>query len=207
MSISSAMRMTGVAKAEVVRLAMGLGVLGVTATGLSSLATGAFFGDHKDVSVDKIVSGSVVLGVTPASAALSLGNMAPGDSAVSQLTVSNGGTLEERYTAGVTTTGDAGLAGRLLLTVKRGVTSCTPGGFDSSGSVVTSVPLNTVGALFTKEMAAHSDNDVLCVRVFFPPSTRDLDNPLQSKTVTATLNFDSEQTANNPLPTSTATGH
>ena len=201
MSILSSMLSGGAAKAEVVRLVMGVGVLGVTVTGMTTVATGAFFTDQQPGGSYSFTSGTVRLGVDPTEAALALPAMAPGDSSTGSIRVSNEGTLQERYSATVTTTLSA-LSSHLRLDIKSGVPTCTPAGFAAAGAAtIYSGPL--VGSTSTKVLSNRvldaKQAETLCAQVtFVPGADNNADNALQGKTMTATVVFNSEQTANNP---------
>jgi hypothetical protein len=151
----------------------------------------------------------VKLGVSPASAALTFSTMAPGDSVTAPLTVSNTGTLGQRYAVLSTTDAtDADfLAAQLQLTIKSGVTTCTTAGFAATGSVLfgPGVLGSTTGTKVIGDAAqgAHAGDrslaagasEVLCAQVTLPTATG---NAYQNATTTATLRFDAEQTTNNP---------
>jgi hypothetical protein len=63
-----------------------------------------------------------------------MAGMAPGDMLTRAITVTNNGTLAQRYAVVSVTTEDT-LAPQLALTIKSGVTSCTDGGFAGTGVV------------------------------------------------------------------------
>ena len=205
MSLSSAVRMTGLAKAEMVRLAMGLGVVGVTVAGLTAVSTGALFTDTKDVTGNTFATGKVELTASPSSAALTLSSMAPGDSVVNELTIANSGSLQQRYSVVSATTEDI-LAHQLVLTVKTGVTTCSKAGFAASGTQLYSGWLgktgglkvfgdSTPGAQAGDRVLDAGSSEKLCAMVALPTAT---DNTFQSLTTTATLTFNAEQVVNNP---------
>ena len=192
------------------RLLGTMAVVGLAATTLTGLATGAFFTDTQAITANAFTTGTVKLGVTPATAAVTAGNLAPGDNMYGQVTVSNTGTLSERYS--VLGTSDATdnnfLAAQLQLTIKTGVTSCTAAGFGAAGSAVVSGPTpfgSTTGTKLLGDAAtgtqagdrtlAAGATENLCIQVSLPSVTG---NPYQGKSTTAVFRFDSEQTANNP---------
>jgi len=133
-------------------------------------------------------------------------NMAPGDEVTNPITVTNDGSPQFRYAIQSTTTEDT-LAAQLDMTIKTGVTTCTNAGFDTDGSVISgpgdlgnTTGLNVVGDPTQGADAGDRTLDalaseVLCFQVSLPLST---DNSFQNLTTTATLDFISEQTANNP---------
>ena len=93
------------------------------------------------------------------------------------------------------------------MTIKTGVTTCTNAGFGTDGSVIydpddlgSTLTLNVVGnptqGADTGDRTLNaSGSEVLCVQVELPLSTN---NTYQNLTTTATLDFVSEQTTNNP---------
>jgi hypothetical protein len=100
------------------------------------------------------------------------------------------------------------LAAQLDLTIKTGVTACTNGGFGASGTVIygpgdlgSVAGTNVIGDPAPGDdppgdrTLAASANETLCFNVQLPSST---DYTFQGLNTTATLNFQAEQTANNP---------
>lgn len=190
------------------RLLGTLAVVGLAATTLTGLTTGAFFTDTQTIPGNAFTTGTVKLGVTPATAAVTTGNMAPGDSIYGQVVVTNTGSLSERYA--VLSTSDATdanfMAAQLQMTVKTGVTTCTATGFGATGTVAygPSVFGSTTGTKVIGDAAtgqstgdrtlAAGVSENLCVQVSLPTTTG---NTYQAKTTTAVFRFDSEQTANN----------
>ena len=168
--------------------------------------TGALFTDTQSVGANTFSTGTIDIATSPTSALVTFSNMAPGDEVTNPITVTNDGSLQFRYAIQSTTTEDT-LAAQLDMTVKTGVTTCTNAGFDTDGSVISgpgdlgsTTGLNVVGD--PTQGADTGDrtldalaNEVLCFQVSLPLST---DNSFQSLTTTATLDFISEQTANNP---------
>ena len=177
-------------------------------SGLAVMASSAVFTDSATVTGNTFTTGTVKLGVSPTSAAVTLSSMAPGDAKVGSITVSNTGSLEERYSVvSVADNADGkGLASQLQLTVKTGVSSCTAAGFSASGTVVygpgvlgsaagTKVIGDAAqGAQTGDRSLAALANEVLCLQVALPSSAG---NSSQNATTTATLTFNAEQTANN----------
>jgi spore coat-associated protein N len=196
-------------KGERRRLILALIVVAVALVGVTSAVTGAFFTDTKSITANTFTTGTVKLGVGPTSAAITFANMAPGDTVTSPITVSNTGSLSERYavlsTSDVT---DANfLAAQLQMTIKSGVTTCTTGGFTATGAVIYNAGVlgSTAGSKVIGDAAqgaqagdrvlASGTSETLCVQVTLPMATG---NAYQGATTTDTLKFDSEQTANNP---------
>jgi predicted ribosomally synthesized peptide with SipW-like signal peptide len=179
----------------------------VTATaGLAGVATNAWFTDTDTITANTFSSGTVSLTATPATSALTLTNMAPSDTVTAPITVTNAGTLAQRYAVTSGTTENT-LAAQLDLTIKSGVTTCTTGAFGASGTIIygpadlgSTTPTKVVGDSAVGSQAgdrplAVSANEVLCLQVSLPLGTNDT---FQSLTSTATLTFNAEQTINNP---------
>lgn len=188
------------------RLLLGLGVLGLSALGFSSIATGAYFTDTASVTGTAFTTGTVKIGATPATSALRMANLAPGDVVTAPITVSNRGTLAQRY-AVLSTTRENVLSAQLQLTVKSGVTTCTTAGFRATGVSIYGpgvlgstggtkvIGSSASGAQRGDRTLAAGSSEVLCVQVSLPATTG---NAFQAKSTTATLTFNAEQTVNNP---------
>jgi hypothetical protein len=195
-------------RARTRRLALAAATLVVSSIGLSSALTGALFTDQATVASNTFVTGTVDLSTTPASAAVAMAGMAPGDVVVAPLQVTNAGSLQLRYA--LRSTSDAAdadtLAAALQMTVKTGVTACTPAGFGADGTAVygPGVLGSTAGtAVFGSSLPGvqggervlnGGTNEVLCVRVELPLGAT---TTLSGRTTEATFTFDAEQTANN----------
>ena len=200
---------SAVPRPERVRLVTGLFIVALCVLGTTSVVTGAFFTDTQSITGNTFTTGTVKLGTSPTTAALTLSGMAPGDVVTAPITVSNSGTLSERYSVLSTTDAtDANfLAAQLQLTIKTGVTTCTTAGFGATGTSVYGAGVlgSTAGTKAIGDAAqgaqagdrtlAAAASEVLCAQVTLPAATG---NPYQNKTTTATLRFDSEQTTNNP---------
>ena len=167
--------------------------------------TGAIFTDTQSVGANTFSTGTVIIGSSPTSALVTYSGMAPGDKVTNPITVSNDGSLQLRYAVQSTTTEDV-LAAQLDMTVKTGVTTCTNAGFGTAGSAIygpgdlgNTTPVNVVGdptqgAQAGDRSLAAAGSEVLCIQVELPLSAT---NAAQGVTSTATLDFISEQTANN----------
>jgi Camelysin metallo-endopeptidase len=157
-------------------------------------------------------TGSLELSVSPASAAVSFREMAPGDRVTAPITVRNDGTLSYRYsvTSFATNADSKALAGQLDLTIKTGVTTCTDRGFAADGTVLygpgalgSVAGVGVIGdplqGFQTGDRTLDAiEHEVLCVQVALPPGTR---NAFQGASTTATFTFDAEQAAE-PKPNS-----
>ena len=131
--------------------------------------------------------------------------MMPGDKVTNPITVSNSGAAQLRYAIKSTTTENTAAA-QLDMTTKTGVTTCTNAGFGASGTAIygpadlgSSAGLNVVGdpaqgAQAGDRTLAASASEILCIQVELPLGSGDA---FQGLATTATLDFISEQTANN----------
>ena len=192
------------------RLAVAVATLAVSSIGLSSALTGALFTDQATVASNTFVTGTVDISTTPATAAVAMAGMAPGDQVVAPLQVNNLGSLQLRYSLrSASDAADANtLAAALQMTVKTGVAACTTAGFDTGGAIVYgpgvlgATPVATAvfgsptqGPQAGDRLLAGGTSEVLCVRVQLPSGAA---STLSGRTTTATLTFDAEQVANNP---------
>ena len=187
------------------RLRRSLIALAVAVAAGSVLAASAIFTETQEVDDNTFTTGTVDISVSPATAAIGMTGMAPGDQVTSPLTVSNAGTMELRYAVTNTTTEDT-LAALLDLTIKVGVTTCSNAEFDTDGTVLygpadlgSTAGINVIGdptqgAQAGDRTLAASANEVLCFAVVLPPDT----TTGAGLTTTATFTFNAEQTTNNP---------
>lgn len=176
-------------------------LVGMATMAVTSLA---LFTDSETVGSNAFTAGTIDITATPATAVVTMPAMAPGDQVTNPLTVSNSGSLEFRY-ALTSTTDENVLASELVLTIKTGVTTCTNAGWTATGTQIYSGPLgNTTPLAIFGDAAAGADagdrvlaaagSEILCFNVTLPSST----TVAQGVSSTATLNFEAEQTANNP---------
>ena len=187
------------------RLALSAAIL-ILITGSLASTVLAVFTDRTTHDGNTFSSGTVDLTVSPATAAVTLAEMAPGDRVTQPLDVTNSGLLDLRYAIDSTTTEDV-LAAALVLTIKTGVTTCSPSGFDRSGTVVAGpVPLGSTGTDAVLGNAGQGGDpgdrtleqgatETLCLDVALPLAT---DNTAAGLSTTATFAFRSEQTTRNP---------
>lgn len=187
------------------KLAATISVLALLVAALS-LTAQALFTDTASVPANVFTAGTVDISTAPTSALVTFSGMAPGDQVTAPITVTNAGNMTFRYAITSTTTENT-LAAQLDLTVKSGVTTCTNGGFGSSGTVLygpgdlgSTIGVNAVGNPAQGSQAgdrtlAASANEVLCFNASLPSATG---NTFQGLTSTATFAFQAEQTANNP---------
>lgn len=194
----------------------GLLALLVAGTALIS-ATGAtmslaLFTSTGTVGGNGFTTGTIVLGVNPATAILSSGAMMPGDSVPAgvpgqAVTVSNTGTAQLRYAISGTSTDADGkhLNTQLLIIVRQpdgnAGNSCTLfNGNVLFNAVVPTAGVNMVGDPTQGPQAGDrtlnsGTSETLCFKASLPLGTA---NAYQGATSTYTFTFDAEQTANNP---------
>jgi hypothetical protein len=181
------------------KIAATLAIVGVLA-GFGAFGALSIFTSTADVISNAFTTGTVDISTSPDTALVTYSNMAPGDSTIQPLTVTNGGTLALRYA--MTTSADnddsKGLRDQLVLTIKtKTANPCST--FDGtqlytgalSGGAIGDP---TQGAQGGDRPLAASANEVLCFKVELPSDT---DDDYQGATTTATFTFDAEQTANN----------
>ena len=164
-----------------------------------SLGGLSLFTQSVDNGGNAFTSGSVDISTSPASAFVTMSNMAPGDSVTDQVTVSNGGTLELRYalTTSATNTDSLDLRDALTLTIKTLGTNCAT--FDGTQLYTGTLASGAIGNPAQGEdtgdrTLAASGSDDLCFKVDFPSGAT---GPEDAAT-TATFTFAAEQTTNNP---------
>ncbi len=177
------------------RLAVSAAIL-LLITGFLASAVLAVFTDLTTSDGNTFTSGTVDLTVAPATAAITLSGMAPGDRIAKPIDVTNSGVLDLRYAVDSATTDDV-LASALELTVKSGVTDCSSSGFDLSGAVVYGpAPLGATTTLpILGDALAAGASEVLCLDVTLPFATG---NASAGLATTATFTFHAEQTTGNP---------
>lgn len=173
------------------------------------VGTTALFTDTQSVGDNTFTTGSVDISTTPTTALVSFSDMAPGDSVVNDITVTNGGSLELRYAVKSTTTEDV-LAAELDLTIwDESAETTVDGACDSTapGTVLygpadlgSTAGVNvigdpTAGSQAGDRVLAAAGGEVLCFLVSLPSSAT---NASQGLTTTATFAFEAEQTSNNP---------
>lgn len=190
-------------KRTATKLLVTLGVLGLALSAFM-IASLALFTDVENVGGNTFSTGNIDLAAAPVSAVVTAGTMAPGDQVTATLDMTNSGSLDLRYSATSTTTEDT-LAAQLVLTIKDSVTTCDDANWTADGNVLYSGVLGTTGtAVLFGDATPGADpgdralaptaSETLCVNVTLPLAT----TTGEGLTTTATLNFEAEQTANNP---------
>jgi predicted ribosomally synthesized peptide with SipW-like signal peptide len=180
--------------------------LGLTAAAVISVSGAmslALFTDDAAVDSNAFTTGTIVLSASPTSALFNVSAMMPGDADYGQLTVSNTGTGDLRYsmTASATDPDSKALADAVSVVIREKATgSCSA---DFTGTVVLASTALSSAAFGDatpgqdtgdRSLSAGTGED-LCFQVSLPIGTG---NSYQGATTTATFTFQAEQTANNP---------
>lgn len=147
-------------------------------------------------------TGSVSLTDAPDSAFVTYANMAPGDSVVSQLTLTNAGTLDLRYAMSIAATNADGKALRDQLELTVRVKTANPCA-NEDGAIIYGPGAASAAAIGSPAQGAQAGDrtvvaaasEALCFRVELPLGTG---NTFQTAATAATFTFDAEQTKNNP---------
>lgn len=175
--------------------------LGLATTSIVAVSGSlAIFTSTPTLAGNAFTTGTVVLGLNPATALLTSASMMPGDTLAGSLVVSNTGTAQLRYavTSSSTNADGKGLMDQLTLTIKTLGTSCAV--FDGaslySGALSAAAFGNPAqGAQAGDRTLDAAANETLCFEANLPAATG---NAFQGATTTTTFTFDAEQTANNP---------
>ena len=168
-------------------LASSLATIGA---GASSLA---YFSDNSQSSAGSWTSGTIVLGVTPTTAWTAT-NILPGDSGSQTIHVANSGTGQLRYAMSTVISGETkSLSSQLSLTISSGACPAATGNVYATGPVGSGAFGNL--ATHTGRVLNAGASEDLCFAWSFNSSAG---NAFQGGAATATFNFFSEQTANNP---------
>lgn len=181
-------------------------MLAMVGIGAGSLSL-ALFTDSASTDAT-FTAGTISLDPTDiASMSLSTGALLPGDVLTDDVTITNDGTAELRYSASISSTNTDGLGLRSVLSLAvRQVDVTTPSTpcDDFDGAVVVASTTLDSGAAFGNAAAgadsgdrtlAAASSETLCFRVSLPLATG---NAYQGATTTTTFSFSAEQTANNP---------
>lgn len=189
-------------------IVIGLLAIGILAAGIG-LGTGAIFTDTQQVDANTFSTGTVDISTNPTTALVTFSGMAPGDSVVNDLTVTNSGSLGLRYAVtSLATSSTPELRERLDLTIwdeaqeGDGGSDCNStapgtvlyGPGDLGGEPAIAIIGNTAQGQQAGDRTLASGSEVLCFLVKLPIDT---DSSYQGKTTTATFTFSAEQTTNN----------
>lgn len=186
-----------------------LALAALLTSGIAATVSGAFFTDSQTVTGNSFTTGTVDLTASPVTAAITMSNMAPGDTRVGTITVTNAGSLQQRYSMKSTADNNdlKGLASALSASVKVGVTTCTVAGFAVDGTTLYGPAMfgapagtaifgdATAGSQAGDRVLAAGANETLCVQINLPSGTG---NALQAATTDAVFEFNAEQVVNNP---------
>lgn len=182
-------------------------LLATVALAVASVSAGGFslalFTSSATSGGNTFTTGTIVIGLSPASALITFSGMLPGDSTTGTLTVTSSGTSQLRYamTTAATNADAKALRDQMTLVIKTKDTAtagCT--NFDGtqlySGTLAAgAIGDPTAGAQAGDRTLAGAASEVLCFRAALPSATG---NAFQGATTTATFTFSAEQTANNP---------
>lgn len=160
----------------------------------------ALFTSSSSSTGNALTTGTVTIGLGPATTSILVANMAPGDTTAGQFVVRNTGSLELRYAmTSSSTSGDGkGLASALAATLRERGTSCAA--FDGTilyaGALASTAFGSTApGGQPSDRLLAPAAEETLCLRIALALSTGDA---YQAATTSTTFTFAAEQTANNP---------
>lgn len=194
--------------------AASVGLVALSAVTVVNLASSALFTDTQTAGAATVTTGNVALSLTGATLAnLGTTSLAPGDAKYAVVTVTNSGSLADRYAATLRWSASNAMTQAVQVSVRTiasGAATCDgtlawAGSVDSSTYLAKDVTAaSTSQALFGSTAAgaqtgdralAASSADYLCVRMALPSATG---NTAASQTSGLSIAFDAEQTANNP---------
>jgi len=194
-------------------------VIGIAVLGVTGLTTSALFNDQDDAGANGFTTGSVSIDATPDSLDLTTSPLlAPGDTTYFPVTVTNNGSLAQRYAieyssaSSNSTAAPAGrtapdLAGQVELTVwaspngtcDASIVASTPlvhlTSMNSDGSLHALLGSTDVGSQPNDRPLDSGANEQLCTSLHVPTT---LDNTYTDSSVAVTMTFFAEQVANNP---------
>jgi hypothetical protein len=190
------------------KIVVGVSLLAVTAC-LVTTAAITLFTDQKTNPDNVFTTGTVTLGINPATAMFTVTGMAPGDVEYSGLEVSNSGSLELRYALTTTADGSSTLDEQLDLTIDvvtgAGADTIWYTSDDVVGTANVYGPDGVLSSAFIGDPATGADSgdrtlspstsERLRFKVTLPLDTSD---SYQNTTCTLAFVFDAEQTDNNP---------
>jgi len=189
------------------RFAVLLPLLAIVGVGAGSMSL-ALFTDSAQAD-GEFTTGTISLDPSDVAAlSLSSGALMPGAVLTDDVTITNDGTAQLRYSVTTASTNADSLALRNVLTLTvREVDATTPGtpcnDFDGApvvaqtalGASSVSIGSPTAGAQAGDRTLAAASSETLCFRLSLPSGTG---NAYQGATTTTTFTFNAEQTANNP---------
>ena len=189
------------------RRARQLLITATIALAMVSVGAGAFtlaiFTSSATSGGNAFTVGTIIIGVSPSSALITLSGMLPGDSANGTLTVSNTGDSTFRYamTTAATNPDTKAVRDQLTLVIKtKDTNTAACGNFNGTQLYTGTLALGAIGDPTAGQQAGDRTlngltNEILCFRATLPSGTT---NAFQGATTTATFTFSAEQTANNP---------
>jgi len=183
-------------------------IIAVVAASITAAAMAVFTGQQTNPD-NVFTTGTVILGIDPATAMFTVSNMAPGDVKYGGLEVSNDGSLELRYAMTTTADNTSTLDEQLDLTIDAvtdaGVDSIWYTADDVVGEANIYGPDGVLSSAFFGDPTqggqagdrtlALSASERLRFKATLPLDT---DNTYQGTTCTVAFVFDAEQTASNP---------
>lgn len=200
---------TGTATRSSSSIITSLLALTMTVAALAAVTTSALFTETDTVGSNSFATGSVDLSTNPTTQIVyAASDMAPGDSETGQVTVSNAGSLEYRYSITSSTDEDT-LAAQLDMTIWAEADETASGDTcDTTPPATTLYAPNDLGTTTGVDVVGDSTqgnqagdrtvaagaSEVLCFRVELPSSTG---NTFEGLTTAASFAFNAEQTANN----------
>lgn len=186
------------------------GVMAVfAAVGMTAFGALGVFTEQQTSPSNAFSTGSVTLGITPATAMFTVTDMAPGDVVYSGLQVSSSGSLDLRYALSTTPDGASILDEQLDLTIDVVTGAGVDATFYTADDVVgeanvygpdgilsaAAIGSNVQGADSGDRVLAAGANERLRFKVTLPLST---DSTYESLSATVAFVFDAEQTQSNP---------
>jgi hypothetical protein len=187
------------------KIAATAGVL-LSFAAFTTFGTLSLFTDSQSVNGNSFSTGTVDISTSPSTALVSFSNMAPGDSVTNDVVVTNGGSLELRYSVSAEATDDdeLGLKNQLVLTIRTGDVEAPAECTALDGSVLYTGDLDSTNGLLLGDASTGQDtgdrtlaasaSESLCFTVSLPGATG---NEFQGAATTATFTFAAEQTKNN----------
>ena len=201
------------------RLVASAVIIGIAVFGVTGLTTSALFNDQDDAGANGFTTGSVSIDATPDAVDITTSPLlAPGDTTYFPITVSNNGSLAQRYaikyTSASTNSASApagraapDLASQVVLTLWANPTgSCdasivtstplaTLASMSSDGTLHTLVGSTDIGAQPGDRQLDSGAHEQLCTSLHIPV---ELDNTYTDSSVAVAMTFFAEQVANNP---------
>ena len=202
------------------RLVASAATIGIAVVGVTSLTTSALFSDNDDAGVNGFTTGSVSIDATPDSVSITTDPLvAPGDTTWFELSVTNDGSLAQRYAvryAATSANSDSAPDGRaapdlaaqvelsMYATPAEGTCDAASAGATNTIShlptMVSGAQQNLIGSTVDGQqlgdrLLASNASEKLCGSLHVPTT---LTNDFTDSSVAVSFTFYAEQTANNP---------